>query len=61
MVGNDDKIKNYLETSPKGKLWVDKMGIEKTMNLTRKVFLPIGIFAAACMIGYSCYLIWLTL
>jgi hypothetical protein len=37
---------DYLETSPKAKLWVNKFGIEKTASLTKSIFLPLG-----CLVG----------
>ena len=58
MLGNDEKLKKYLTTSPKGKLWVNKMGLERTMNRTKKTFLPLGIAAALAMIGYGAFTLW---
>lgn len=55
MIGNDEKLKKYLETNPKGKLWVNKIGLEKTTNLTKKIFLPLGIVAAIAMLGFGGY------
>ena len=38
---NKQKMMDYLETSPKAKLWV-----EKTASLTKSIFLPLG-----CLVG----------
>ena len=43
---NKKKMMDYLETSPKAKLWVNKFGIEKTASLTKSIFLPLG-----CLVG----------
>lgn len=58
MIGNDEKLKNHLETSPKGKLWVNKIGLEKTMDRTKKIFLPLGIISAFAMLGYGSFTLW---
>ncbi|MDA3900285.1 MAG: hypothetical protein PF637_07175 [Spirochaetes bacterium] len=43
---NEGKLRKYLESSPKAKLWVSKFGVEKTVSLSKKIFLPLG-----CVIG----------
>jgi uncharacterized membrane protein YbaN (DUF454 family) len=43
---NEDRLRAYLETSPKAKFWVNKFGMEKTVSLSKKIFLPLG-----CVIG----------
>lgn len=43
---NEQKMMEYLETSPKAKLWVNKFGMEKTASLTKSIFLPLG-----CLVG----------
>jgi hypothetical protein len=48
---NEEKLRSYLETSPKAKLWVKKFGIEKTMSLSKSIFLPVGCLVAAAMLG----------
>jgi len=52
---SEEKLIRYLETSPKGKLWVERFGMEKTMNLTKKYFLPIGTVISIAMF---CYGLW---
>ena len=46
MLKNDDRLVAYLETSPTGKAWVKKFGMEETMNKSKKLFLPLG-----CIMG----------
>ena len=48
---NEDKLREYLKTSPKAKLWVSKFGIEKTTALTKKVFLPISFVISLVLLG----------
>ncbi|MBB5213330.1 hypothetical protein [Microbulbifer hydrolyticus] len=48
---SEEKMMNYLKTSPKAKMWVNKYGIEKTAALTKKVFLPLGSLVAAALLG----------
>ncbi|MGB2740353.1 MAG: hypothetical protein WBC60_07330 [Cognaticolwellia sp.] len=50
---NEEKLRSYLETSPKAKLWVKKFGIEKTMSLSKSIFLPFGSLVAAAMLGFG--------
>jgi len=47
---NPDKLESYLATSPKAKMWVSKFGQEKTADLTRRYFLPLGIVVAAALL-----------
>jgi len=54
---DESKLRNYLETSPKGKRWVNKFGLEKTVNLSKKYFLPLGIISSIGMILYTVYLL----
>jgi len=42
MLFNHDKLVNYVQTSPKAKLWVNKFGEEKAISLTKSIFLPLG-------------------
>jgi len=50
MINNKEKMRQYLNKSPKGKLWVTKFGIEKTMKYAKTIFLPIGIIVATTLI-----------
>ncbi len=43
---SEAKFIRYLETSSKAKLWVAKLGMDRTAYLTKKYFLPIGIVVA---------------
>lgn len=48
---DDEKLRIYLETSPKSKMWVKKFGVEKTMSLSKTIFLPIGSIVAFVLLG----------
>jgi outer membrane lipoprotein-sorting protein len=50
-IRNEEKIQHYVETSPKARLWVKKYGEEKTIYLTKKYFLPLGILVSALILG----------
>jgi hypothetical protein len=47
---NSAALESYLATSPKGKLWVGKYGLEKTTELANKYFLPLGVVIAIAMV-----------
>ena len=49
---NSEKLEEYVNTSPKAKLWVSKFGKEKTIQLSKTIFLPIG-----CMVSIAFILI----
>ena len=55
MLEDEDKLVKYLETSPKGKMWVKKNGIEKTIEMSKKTFIPLGIIVSLIMIGVGVY------
>jgi len=48
---NEDDLKAYLSTSNKGKAWVSKHGMDKTIDLSKKYFLPIGCIVSLCLLG----------
>ena len=48
---DDEKLREYIEKSPKAKLWIKKYGTEKTMALTKKIFLPLGILVSCGLLG----------
>ena len=47
------ELEAYLTTSPTGKAWIKKFGREKTIELSKKYFLPLGIVIAIVMLGIS--------
>lgn len=50
LLRNEDKLRQYLITSPKSKLWVNKLGLEKTVPLSKRFFLPLGCVAASILL-----------
>jgi hypothetical protein len=58
MLRNEDKMRNYLETSPKATLWVNKFGLEKTMSLSKSIFLPLGCAVSLSLIGFGSWSIY---
>jgi hypothetical protein len=54
-IRNEDKLKHYIETSPKAKLWVKKYGEEKIILLTKKYFLPLSILVSLAMLGMGIF------
>lgn len=48
---DEGKLRHYVETSPKAKLWVNKFGVEKTIDLSKKIFLPLGILVSCALLG----------
>ncbi len=55
---DEGKLRHYVETSPKAKLWVKKFGIEKTVDLSRKIFIPLGILVSCVLIGIGVWAIY---
>ena len=47
---NSQALRHYVATSPKAYLWQKKFGIEKTIKLTKNIFLPIGILISLGLI-----------
>ncbi len=39
-------LKNYIEKSLKAQIWKNKFGMEKTIKLSKFVFLPLGIIVS---------------
>jgi hypothetical protein len=52
---NEEKFKQYLEKSPKGQIWVNKIGMEKTLKRSKSIFLPLGITIALVLLGAGIY------
>ena len=50
-IRNEQRLREYLANSPKAKLWVNKFGMEKTVELSKKYFLPLGIVISCLMLG----------
>ncbi|WP_027150377.1 hypothetical protein [Methylobacter tundripaludum] len=48
---DEKKLREYVESSPKAKLWIKKFGLEKTITLTKQYFLPLGILVSCGLIG----------
>jgi uncharacterized membrane protein YbaN (DUF454 family) len=44
------ELESYLATSPTGKAWCAKYGQEKTVELSNKYFLPLGIIVSVVML-----------
>jgi hypothetical protein len=48
---DEAKLHEYLLTSPKARLWVNKLGLERTALLSKKIFLPLGSLVAVGMLA----------
>lgn len=48
---NENKLREYVESSPKAKFWVNKYGVEETILHTKRHFLPLGIFVSCGLLG----------
>lgn len=48
--------KNYIETSPKAWLWRKIFGVEKAIEITKKVFAPLGIILSIALIILGIYI-----
>jgi hypothetical protein len=50
---DEEKLRHYVQTSPKAQLWVKKYGEEKTIEICRRTFLPLGTLVAALMVIFA--------
>lgn len=50
LLRDKEKLYTYLETTPKAKIWVDKLGIDRTAALTVKYFIPLGFLISLVLI-----------
>lgn len=51
MLMNETRLLDYLNTSPKGKAWIAKFGLEKTVSLSKKYFIPVGCVVSLALFG----------
>ncbi|MCE2593490.1 hypothetical protein K6Y31_01495 [Motilimonas cestriensis] len=47
---NEERLKDYLKTSAKGIAWVQKYGMEKSIQHSKQTLIPIG-----CVIGLALF------
>ena len=47
---NENKLREYLEKSGKARLWIKFFGLEKTVRLTKFVFIPLGMVVSVAFI-----------
>lgn len=57
LMKSDELLLKYLESSPKWKIWINKYWIDKTIDLSKKYFLKIGLFVWILFILISTSLI----
>lgn len=55
---NQDALRDYVTTSPKAQHWLKLHGEEKTIELTRKYFLPLGVVAALVSLSIGLWTMW---
>ena len=55
---NPDKLEQYLRTDPRGRYWSKKLGEERTLQLTKKYFLPLGIVMACILLVVGLRGLW---
>lgn len=51
LLRDESKLLSYVQTSPKAKRWVQKHGVEQTVRVTKKYFLPLGLVIAGGLFG----------
>ena len=54
-LASPEKLKSYLETSPKATIWRQKFGPEKTLRLAQRVFMPLAIVVSLVLISVGTY------
>lgn len=50
-----NRLRAYVETSPKAALWRSLLGVERAVLLTQRVFLPLGLLLSAGMTVYGAW------
>jgi hypothetical protein len=50
LIRNPLYLRSYVERSPKAYLWKKKYGVDKTMELTKHYFAPVGIVVSIILI-----------
>jgi len=58
LLTNEDALRNYMTTSPKARAWVQKYGIEESINKARRTTVPIGLAIAVAMFGVGLWSLW---
>lgn len=58
LLRDETKLREYLLISPKAKLWVSRLGMERTIVLTRKYFLPVGLLIGLGLCGSGLFGLW---
>lgn len=48
---SESRLKDYLQTSPKGIVWVQQYGMEKAIEHAKKTLIPIGCIISIVLIG----------
>lgn len=57
-IRDEDKLQNYLRKSYKGRLWVKKLGMVRTLYLCKKIFLPLGSIVSLGLIAAGLFLLF---
>ena len=58
MFRDPEEMAEYIRTSPKAKLWVKKFGEERTIELSRKYFIPLGTVVACFLTVAGGWSLW---
>lgn len=61
LLRDKEKLYAYLETTPKAKIWVDKLGIDRTADLVMKYFIPLGFLVSLVIISVGLMRIYMIL
>ena len=52
---DDDRLRSNLATSPQGKIWLNRYGMDKTVQLSKRLFLPLGAAGSLGLLGFGVY------
>jgi hypothetical protein len=58
LMSNEEKLRHYVENNRKSKMWIARYGLEKTVTLTRKYFLPLGILVSCGWLGAGLWMLF---
>ncbi len=58
LLASEDKLRNYITTSPKARGWVQKYGVDESIKMARRTTVPIGLVVALAMFCFGLWNLW---
>ena len=58
LLRNPDALRAYMQSSPKAAMWVRRYGLDRATELTRQIFLPLGLAVCAVITALGLWGLW---